>query len=138
MIYNPFTTRPKPNGSGFIRDPFPGNRVPQELINPIARNTINLYPLPNTTGDPFTNTGNFFGVGKTVTENDRIDTRIDWAKSERWQLFGRLTKAWQENVAPEFFGNGADTNFSDENPRHQVVIGSTFTPSPSERVVDHR
>ena len=46
-------------------------------------------------------------------------------------MFGRFTKAWQENVAPLFFGNGADTNFSDVNPRHQVVIGTTFTPSPT-------
>ena len=46
-------------------------------------------------------------------------------------MFGRFTKAWQENVAPNFFGNGADTNFSDVNPRHQVVIGTTFTPSPT-------
>src|SRR5262249_2633078 len=43
----------------------------------------------------------------------------------------RVTKAWQENVAPIFFGNGADTNFSDVNPRHQVVIGATITPSPT-------
>src|SRR5262249_22641890 len=69
--------------------------------------------------------------GKTTTHNDRIDARIDWAKSERWTLFGRLTKAWQENVAPKFFGNGADTNFSDVNPRYHMVIGTTHTPSPS-------
>lgn len=131
MIYDPLTTRPNPNGTGFIRDPFPDNRIPDNRINPIARRVLQLYPQPNATGDPFTNGRNFVLGGKTQTVNDRVDARIDWARSERWTLFGRLTKAWQENVAPEFFGNGADTNFSDVNPRHQVVIGTTITPSPT-------
>src|SRR5204862_3281688 len=32
VIYNPFTTRPNPSGAGFIRDPFPNNRVPNNLF----------------------------------------------------------------------------------------------------------
>ena len=28
IIYDPATTRPNPNGTGFIRDAFPGNRIP--------------------------------------------------------------------------------------------------------------
>jgi carboxypeptidase family protein len=35
QIYNPFTTRPDPNNPGqYIRDPFPGNRIPANLIDP--------------------------------------------------------------------------------------------------------
>jgi hypothetical protein len=130
-IYNPFTTRPAPGGSGSIRDPFPNNIIPSSLFDPVARNVINLYPLPNTQGDAITNARNFAKTGKTVTYNDRFDLRIDWAASEKWSVFGRLTKAWQENVAPVFFGNFADTNFSDVNPRHHVVIGATYVPTPT-------
>jgi hypothetical protein len=131
VIYNPFTGQPNPSGSGVVREAFPGNRIPPSLMNPIARNVIALFPMPNAPGDPIVNTRNFVATGKTVTTNDRIDFRLDWAKSERLTTFGRFTKAWQENVAPTFFGNGADTNFSDVNPRNHVVIGSTFTPSPT-------
>ncbi|MCX6588667.1 MAG: TonB-dependent receptor [Acidobacteria bacterium] len=130
-IFDPFSTRPNPNGSGFIRDAFPGNRIPAALIDPVAAKVIGLFPAANTQGDPGTNARNFVAAGKTNTINDRLDLRIDWAKSEKWTLFGRFTKAWQENVAPVFFGNGADTNFSDVNPRHHVVIGTTITPSPT-------
>jgi len=130
-IYNPFSTVPNPSGTGFVRTPFPDNRIPQTMMDPVALNVMNLYPLPNTAGDAVTNARNFAAAGKTVTINDRVDMRIDWAKSEQWTMFGRFTKAWQENVAPVFFGNGADTNFSDVNPRHQVVIGNTFIPSPT-------
>ncbi|MBL8227965.1 MAG: TonB-dependent receptor [Bryobacterales bacterium] len=131
VIYNPFTTRPNPDGAGFVRDPFPGNRIPTNLFDPVGSKIVSFYPNPNTAGDPFTNARNFAAAGKTVTSNDRVDVRIDWAKSEKITLFGRVTKAWQENVAPVFFGNGADTNFSDVNPRHQVVIGATWTPTPT-------
>jgi hypothetical protein len=128
-IYDPFTTRPNPNGSGFIRDPFPGNRIPSGMFDAVGAKIVSFFPSPNTAGDPLTNARNFAAAGKTVTTNDRMDVRIDWAKSERWNFFGRVTKAWQENVAPQFFGRGADTNFSDVNPRHQVVIGATWIPS---------
>lgn len=34
QIYNPFTTRPDPSSPGFyIRDPFPGNKIPSNLID---------------------------------------------------------------------------------------------------------
>jgi len=132
VIYNPFTTRPNPDRPGeFIRDPFAGNVIPANLIDPVAAKIIGAYPRANTGGVALTNALNFAAAGKTVTTNDRLDTRIDWAKSERITFFGRLTKAWQENKAPVFFGNGADTNFSDVNPRHHVVIGTTYTPNPT-------
>lgn len=130
-IFNPFTTRTNPNGAGFVRDPFPNNTIPSSLIDPVAARVMALYPQPNTAGNPVTNALNFALADKTRTVNDRMDLRIDWAKSEKVTLFGRMTKAWQENVAPQFFGGGADTNFSDLNPRHHVVIGATFTPSPT-------
>jgi hypothetical protein len=101
------------------------------MFDPVAQKVIALYPNPTSDGDPIVRTRNFASAGKTTTINDRIDARIDWAKSERWTLFGRFTRAWQENVAPVYFGNGADTNFSDVNPRHQIVIGTTITPSPT-------
>ncbi len=131
LIYDPFTTRPNPNGSGFIRDAFPNNRIPANRIDPVAARVLQLFPLPTSDGDAITNARNFAKSGKTNTINDRFDLRIDWAKSEKVTTFGRVTKAWQENVAPLFFGNGADTNFSDVNPRHHVVLGATYTPTPT-------
>jgi hypothetical protein len=128
-IFNPFTTRQNPSGAGFIRDPFPGNRIPQNMFDAVGRNYVNAYPAPNTAGDAITNFRNFALAGVTRTVNDRFDVRIDWAKSEKFSLFGRLSKAWQENVAPVYFGNGFDTNFSDQNPRHGIAIGATIVPN---------
>src|SRR5579883_2637116 len=47
VIYDPATTRANPNGSGFIRDPFPGNIIPANRLDPVVQNYYKLVPLPN-------------------------------------------------------------------------------------------
>src|SRR5204863_222785 len=60
VIYDPLTTRPNPNGSGVIRDPFPGNVIPANRLDPVGRNVASIYPLPNGPGnfDNYTSTVN--------------------------------------------------------------------------------
>lgn len=57
-IYDPATTRANPSGSGFIRDPFPGNIIPANRFSPLAKQYLtnvfgNLIP-PNLGGTPGT------------------------------------------------------------------------------------
>ena len=69
---------------GVVRDPFPDNRIPANLINPIAQKVLALYPSAQyARRSVHVNTRNFNKSGKTITTNDRIDGRIDWAKSEK-------------------------------------------------------
>src|SRR5881397_1853857 len=44
-IYDPRTTRFAPNGS-VVRDPFPNNTIPPELMDPVALKIQSLIPLP--------------------------------------------------------------------------------------------
>jgi len=47
IIYDPATTRPDPNRAGqFVRDPFPGNIIPPNRINSVARALLAPLPLP--------------------------------------------------------------------------------------------
>ena len=46
VIYDPATTRPNPNGTGFVRDPFPGNIIPANRISSISRNFQSYLPEP--------------------------------------------------------------------------------------------
>jgi hypothetical protein len=58
-IYDPLTTRPDPSRPGrFIRDPFPGNVIPADRINEIARTLGGFMPAPNAQGD-LTGANNF-------------------------------------------------------------------------------
>jgi hypothetical protein len=46
-MLNPATGQPVPLINEFTGQPFPGNRIPPVLLNPIAMAATNLYPLPN-------------------------------------------------------------------------------------------
>ena len=131
VIYNPFTTTANTGGSGYTRQPFANNIIPTSMLNPIATKVLSLWPQPNRAGDPVTHSLNYASGGKNVSKVDRLDARIDWAKSEKWSIFGRFTKAWEVDTVPTLYGNGTDNNYGGENPRHQVVIGVTYVPSAS-------
>jgi hypothetical protein len=79
IIYDPLTTRPDPNNPGqFIRDPFPGNRIPANRLSTVGRNLANFWPLPNTTPtNPFTQANNYTLSGTSPANGDRIDSRVD-------------------------------------------------------------
>jgi hypothetical protein len=56
-LYNPFTTRPDPaNPGSYIRDPFAGNKIPGNLLDPAAAlYAKTLFPAPVATGVSGTN-----------------------------------------------------------------------------------
>jgi len=131
VIYNPFTTRPNPANPGqFIRDPFPGNRIPQELIDPVAARVLQLYPLPNRAGDPITNAGNFFASGTATNVRDAFDVRVDWARAPWHNFYTRVSSAPRSgNIPPALIGNGMETAPIQRNPRVHATISNTFTPT---------
>jgi hypothetical protein len=54
QIYDPASTRPNPSGAGYIRDPFPGNKIASSRFDPVAMNFLKYMPkgfVPNT--NPF-------------------------------------------------------------------------------------
>ena len=130
VIYNPFSTTLNSNGT-YTRVPFAGNVLPANLVDPIGLKAANLYPQGNLPGAAFTNALNFAAAGKNININKRFDARVDWAKSEHFSFFTRVTKAWQDSIAPTFLGNNIDSNFGGNNPRHQVVIAATWVPNPT-------
>jgi hypothetical protein len=91
VIYDPSTTRPNPNGSGFIRDPFPNNRIPAGRIDPVSLNVLKLYPLPNQAGDAVTGVNNYYSTGVQTNNSDNIDVRVDYNISASQRLFGRYS-----------------------------------------------
>ena len=80
QIYNPFTTRPDPSNPGqYIRDPFPGNQIPSNLIDP-AMVAYAQFVFP-TAGAPIDQAGDnaLDTTPVTQTQNEwtaRIDQKI--------------------------------------------------------------
>jgi hypothetical protein len=90
QIYNPFTTRSTTDASGktvIVRDPFQGNIIPSNLLNPVALNVANLYPLPNLSGVQNNRVDVF---NRDLTDNGG-NVRVDYTIRERDSLFGRYS-----------------------------------------------
>ncbi len=130
-VFDPFSIRANPAGGGSIRDPFPGNAVPRNRWDPVGAKTLELYPRANATPtNVITNANNFFGAGSSIQDNKHIDARIDFGRSEKHTMYGRITKAWQARKSPRFYGTGADTSNEGDQPRHHITLANTFVPSP--------
>ena len=93
-IYDPATTRPK-TGGGFERDPFPGNQIPGNRLDPVAVALLNRYPLPNLAGTA----NNFRRIGTESQDQNQFDIRLDHQVSPKDQLFGRYSLA-KDTVRP--------------------------------------
>ena len=87
QIYNPFTTRPDPaNPGSYIRDPFPGNQIPANLISPaIVDYAKFIFP---TAGPAFDANGdNALDPTPLLQTQNEFDVRVD-------QNFGQKNSAW--------------------------------------------
>ncbi|MEW5978754.1 MAG: carboxypeptidase-like regulatory domain-containing protein [Acidobacteriota bacterium] len=70
LIYDPATT------SGSTRQPFPGNKIPRERLDPVALAALNFYPLPNRPGT-VTNSNNYVGSAANRLNRDILVGRLD-------------------------------------------------------------
>ncbi len=131
LVFDPFTTRANPNGSGSIRDAFPGNSIPRTRWDGVGAKVLELYPRANAIPtNAITNANNYFGAGTSITNNWRTDGRVDWAKSEKLTMYGRITYAEQQGVTPRFFGTGGDSGSEGTSPRYHATFGATWVSSP--------
>jgi hypothetical protein len=133
-IFNPFTTRANPSGSGFIRDQFAENRIPQNLIDPVALNVLKYYPLPNLPGDANTGANNYAASGSTQLNLDNYDFRVDHRISERQTFFARYSHRYTEDVPLKAFPESitmAEGRVIQENKARNFVAEYTHTLSPA-------
>jgi hypothetical protein len=90
QLYNPLSTRPDPARPGqFLRDAFPNNQIPANLLNPAllyARTT--LFP---TAGAALPSGTNFADATPARVNQDTYNGRIDQTFSEHDVLFGRIS-----------------------------------------------
>ena len=132
VIYDPRTTRPNPNGTGFIRDPFPGNRIPADRISPISKSFQSFLPEPSSSSLQNNYLGGNLPIG---FDNVSVTTKFDLKVNERQQgsvLFshGKRSQAtaYRGNTLPLPY---AVTRLVEEIPtsaqaKHTYVLGSQW------------
>jgi hypothetical protein len=85
-IYNPYSTYScTENGSSQIcREPFPGNKIPPGMINPVAQALLKYYPAPNQPGEAGTPwQQNYYAPEPTVDKYRNALVKLDWSPTDR-------------------------------------------------------
>ncbi|MDE0126484.1 MAG: TonB-dependent receptor [Bryobacterales bacterium] len=130
-IYDPFTTRPNPDGDGFIRDRFAGNVIPATRMDPIGRNITSFIPTPNVDGVPVTNALNFFKTAPSNLLQDKWNGRFDYAPTSKFSTFFRVSRSLITANGARFFNNAADSGFLNDQPFYSVSVNNTYVASPT-------
>lgn len=130
-IYDPLTISAQPDAQGnYLRQPFAGNRIPVNRMDPVARNLLTYFPQPNTTPtNPYTQVNNFFRSQISPGSNDNFTGRIDHNFSENWRAFWRFTKGLSDSNPPNVFGNPGTPlgRSSGTTPRHSFTWNNVYT-----------
>jgi hypothetical protein len=106
QLYDPSTITANANGT-YSRQIFPGNVIPASRINPVAKNLLALYPLPNQAGAP-NGANNYFLSGKALEDYWTTIGRVDHAISDKDRLFVRLHRDFWEEDKNRSFGNNVN------------------------------
>lgn len=92
-IYNPFSGVINPDGS-VTRQPFAGNVIPGNLINPTSRKILGYLPSPNTTtpGSAYAQNNLFIAGGTNLDKDDFYNfvTKFDQTFGDNHHLFFRF------------------------------------------------
>ena len=95
------------------------NKIPGNLINPIAQKLVNLYPTPNANNP--TNDYNFVNEPVRALDETKFDIRLDHNFSTTDNMFGRFSYDQADSVVP---GGGGPGSFAEANPfgSNQIII----------------
>ncbi|MCL5744315.1 MAG: carboxypeptidase regulatory-like domain-containing protein, partial [Acidobacteria bacterium] len=131
LIFDPLTTRPN-GASSYTRDAFPGNIIPQNRIDPVARNVATYYPSPNMKSvNPFTEVQNFFKTSKNIDNSNILTVRVDHDFTSAWRTYVRANWATRYQNAVDFYGNGTTAASDFNTPRYAAVWDNTYTLNPT-------
>jgi hypothetical protein len=122
-------------GAVYARQPFPGNRVPVERFDPVARNLLKYWPQPNARPtNQFTQQNNFFASGKSPSRDDKFDSRIDHHFSDKFRVYGRGSYGKSSSTGFNAFGNIANSlsgNGFNSSDSYNISLNAVYTFSPT-------
>lgn len=129
QIYNPFTRRSVAGGR-YQQDPFPGNIIPANLINPVSAKIMGYFPTPRSAGNA-DGTNNFQNPTlPEVIEYISNSVRLDHVVSDRQRVFLRLSWYDRDSTYNNYFGNLATGSLFQFISR-SAVVDDVYTLSPS-------
>lgn len=132
-IYDPISTRANVGGSGFVRDPFLQNVVPESRQSKLSQEIFDLYPAGNLPGQAVTGVQNLFQVGRSPIDRNTWGVKVDYNVNDDRRIAVRYTRdvisPW---VFARFFDNLLDSDGRViEIPRHSASLQYTDALTPT-------
>jgi hypothetical protein len=126
-LYNPFTG----GAGGAGRDVFPNSTIPSSMINPVARQILNYYPLPNTTADLNSNqlADDYTQFREVRSDRDNYDLKMTWQRNPSHSIWGKFATLDAEVI--DNFSLGFDKGSVGDTRVYVATVGHTWTISPT-------
>lgn len=139
-VYDPSSTRPNPNydpsrevsrdNLQYVKDPFPGNRIPIDRQDPVARRILSFYPNPNADAGPFFQ-NNYFAVAPETNTASGMIAKVDHSFLDKHRLAVSYSFTNGYAGTATFIPNAADSASPDRNfTNRRLTIEHVFTASP--------
>ena len=137
-IYDPDTLR-RDDAGNWIRDPFPGNRIPQNRFDPVAVKVLALKPwMPQSSAGDVTANGpnnNLEGDFAGLYKFERYDAKIDHQFSTVHKIFGRYSRVRHRSEERPVRGLTDPLQFGNVTCKpldfHNIVVSDTYTFNPT-------
>ena len=127
QIYDPATGTT--SGSQIARQPFPGNLIPANRLNPIALNLLKYYPAPNYAGraDGLNN----FATNTTpnLSFNNEFG-RLDFNVSDRQKLMFTMRHSYEDNEHSEDYLHNIATGYANQRPAWGSTLDDVYILNP--------
>jgi hypothetical protein len=132
-IYDPATTMVNPAGAGYVRTPFPGNLIPANRIDPVAKQVLSYFPQ---LAPGKTTVGGF--TGDLLLKPDSYTAKIDHVLTPAQHISSTFvaTTIPRINISsalpiPLASGYNQDVQTITYRINHQWTISSTLVNSAS-------
>lgn len=128
-IFDPATVRPNPDAPGrFLRTPFPGKLIPAGRQTVLAQNILRLYPSAQRAGI----VNNLDSVASSRDDDKQFSIRLDHNFSERYRLFGRYSRLWNDHYEPNYWNSvSSPAGFNQFIKSHVAVVDQIMTLRPN-------
>jgi hypothetical protein len=138
IIYDPTTSVFDPVTNAWTRQPFPGNKIPQDRIDKTAAALMTYFWKPNRTPTDPSGTNNFQAAEGHLDTYWSYTNRTDWTISDKLKVYGHYAQTNDQET-----GNGAgtvaETNYYNGNSTHnKSIVGDAVYTINSRMVLDGR
>ena len=121
---------PNPNLPSSLQ-PAPG--VPGNLIDTVAQNMMNLFPMPTANMANPTIYDNWIASGASPSDNEQFDVKIDHRFSEKNLLSAKYSQDWNHYTAYKCFQSFIDPcgGGINQGNAHLFALSDTYTINPT-------